>query len=66
MTGEAEEVSPDDFMMSIYDNLLDSGWTLPEIDEMDIFNYFRLLAYRKKNKKKPGSSRKGFIDEVLI
>lgn len=52
-------------MMSIYNDLMENGWTLPEIDEMDIFSYFRLLAYRKKNRKKPGV-RKGYIDEVLM
>lgn len=64
MTGEDEESSPDDFMLSIYSNLLDQGWSMSSIDEMDIFYYFKVLAYRKRTKQ-GGQIRKGYIDQVI-
>lgn len=37
--------------MDMYTNLLKQGWTLPEIDGMDILFYFRLLRYVGKEKR---------------
>ena len=47
-------------MISIYDNLMQDGWTIPQIDEMDIFYYFDIIAYRyeKKFKKKQKESQR--------
>jgi hypothetical protein len=33
-------------MKEIYSQLLEQGWTLNDIDEMDIFYYFDILIYR--------------------
>jgi hypothetical protein len=33
-------------MKEIYSQLLEQGWTLTDIDEMDIFYYFDILIYR--------------------
>jgi len=62
VTGEDEEISPEDFMLSIYSHLLEQGWTMKDIDEMDIFYYFKVLAYRKRTRNK---APKGYIDQVL-
>lgn len=33
-------------MKEIYSQLLEQGWTLNDVDEMDIFYYFDILIYR--------------------
>lgn len=65
MSGEADEVSPNDFMLSIYNDLMENGWTLPQIDEMDIFYYFEILAYRKRTQRDKPKAPRGYIDQVL-
>ncbi|WP_274854028.1 hypothetical protein [Bacillus methanolicus] len=42
----------------LYRNLLKEGWTLNEIDEMDIHFYFELMEEETETKV-------GFIDQVL-
>lgn len=51
-------MSPQDFIDSLYLALLDKGWTLNEIDTMDIMYYLKLL------RKKMGTE-KVYIDEIL-
>ena len=51
-------MEPQDFIDSFYLALLDKGWTLNEIDSMDIMYYLRLLT------KKLGEE-KVYIDEIL-
>lgn len=40
------ELSPFDFIKEIYLDLLEQGWTLKDIDDMDIFFYFDILVYK--------------------
>jgi hypothetical protein len=35
-------------MLSIYLDLMKQGWTLNDIDAMDILYYFEILAYRMR------------------
>jgi hypothetical protein len=60
--GGTERVSPLDFMKEIYLSLLEQGWTLNDIDEMDFFWYLDIMIYRanKEEKKKYTS-----IDKVI-
>jgi hypothetical protein len=51
-------MSPQEFIDSLYLALLDKGWTLNEIDTMDIMYYLKLL------KRKMGIE-KVYIDEIL-
>lgn len=51
-------MEPQEFIDSFYLALLDKGWTLNEIDSMDIMYYLRLL------KRKIGEE-KVYIDEIL-
>ncbi|AGL03659.1 hypothetical protein [Desulfoscipio gibsoniae] len=51
-------MAPQDFMDSLYLALLEKGWTLNEIDSMDIIYYLKLL-----NKKL--GEEKVYIDGVL-
>lgn len=60
--GDTERVSPLDFIKEFYLSLLEQGWTLNDIDEMDFFWYLDLMIYRinKEEKKKYTS-----IDKVI-
>ncbi|UNC91699.1 hypothetical protein [Candidatus Contubernalis alkaliaceticus] len=40
-----------DWMEEFYLSLLKQGWTLTQIDEMDIFYYFKLLRRTEKKQK---------------
>lgn len=51
-------MDPQDFIDSLYVALLDQGWTLNDIDSMDIMYYLKLL--HKKH-----SSKKVYIDHIL-
>lgn len=51
-------MDPQDFIDQFYLALLDKGWTLPEIDEMDIMYYLQLLTRKIE-------SEKVYIDDVL-
>ena len=51
-------MSPQEFIDSMYLALLDKGWTLNEIDTMDIMYYLKLLR-RKMGEEKV------YIDEIL-
>ena len=49
-----------EFIKETYLQLIDQGWALDDIDEMDFFYYMDLLIF-KANKKEP----KHYIDTVL-
>ena len=51
-------MDPQDFMEEFYLALLEKGWTLPEIDAMDIIYYLKLL-------KRKMVSQKTYIDSIL-
>jgi hypothetical protein len=61
--GETEWVSPAQFLLQLYDVLLQQGWTMNEIDEMDIFYYLKVLRYRIGRREHHVTM--GFIDHVL-
>ncbi len=53
-----------DYVYATYNELLNAGWRMQEIDGMDMPGFLRLRAWsisRKTEKKKP---RQRFIDEV--
>ena len=53
-----------DFIFSTYNELLNAGWRMQEIDDMDMLGFLQLRAWdagRKQEKKRP---RQHFIDEV--
>lgn len=51
-------MDPQDFIDQIYLALLDLGWTLNEIDSMDIIYYLKLL-------KRKMDAKQTYIDEIL-
>jgi hypothetical protein len=46
-------------MLEIYCVLFDKGWTLSQIDEMDIFYYFKMISYKNN------VEETAYIDQVL-
>lgn len=51
-------MDPQEFIDNLYLALLGQGWTLSDIDNMDIIYYLRLL-----NKK--AGAREAYIDDIL-
>ncbi|WP_157857747.1 hypothetical protein [Gottschalkia purinilytica] len=53
--------------MSIYDELMDKGISMQEIDEMDIFYYLDILIYRLKRldrQSRKQKNKKVYIDQI--
>lgn len=53
-------------MEPLYAGLMSDGWSMREIEEMDILYFLRVRAYtaRKRVRKEPGKPAKRYIDEV--
>ena len=51
-------MEPQEFIDKFYLALLDKGWTLNEIDSMDMIYYLKLLTRKMKNEKV-------YIDDIL-
>ena len=49
-------MDPQEFIDRLYRSLLKQGWSLPDVDAMDIFYYLQLLRQDMNT---------GYIDEVL-
>ena len=49
-------------MKETYLCLLEQGWTLNDIDEMDIFFYWEVLAYKANKEQEPTA----YIDQVFL
>ncbi len=45
----------------MYCNLLESGWAMAQIDEMDFIAYVRLVAWKARKKQEP---KKTTIDQL--
>ena len=53
-----------DFIYSTYNSLLESGWRMREIDEMDILGFLRIRCWKARQEQKKKEPRRAFIDEV--
>lgn len=51
-------MNPQDFIDNLYLSLLESGWTMNDIDTMDVIYYLKLLGKRAETNKK-------YIDDIL-
>lgn len=49
------------FVEDLYLGLIEQGWTLPDIDGMDILFYFRLLRRKREKGKEPV-----YVDQVAF
>ena len=43
-------------------SLIEKGWTMQQIEEMDICYFFELMAYKRENK---AAEKKVYIDQIL-
>ena len=53
-----------DFILSTYNSLLEGGWRMKVIDEMDMLGFLKIRAWNAKREKKKKEPRRKFIDEV--
>lgn len=53
-----------DFIYSTYNSLLEDGWRMKEIDEMDMPGFLRIRAWSANREKAQKAPKARFIDEV--
>ena len=51
-------------MYSTYHSLLDAGWRMQEIDEMDMLGFLKVRAWNSNRAKEKAEPKQRFIDEV--
>ena len=49
---------------STYNSLLESGWRMQEIDEMDMLSFLRVRAWNAMQEQKKKEPKHAYIDEV--
>lgn len=52
-----------DFIYGIYSDLMENGWKMAEIDEMDMPGFLKIRAYQAKKEEKKKKPCK-YIDEI--
>jgi hypothetical protein len=55
-------MSPLDFLRWLYGMLMEQGWRLPDIDEMDLFWYLDILAYKTADRETEQRTELTYID----
>ena len=50
--------------MSAYNSLLEDGWRMKEIDEMDMLGFLHVRAWKSSRDKEKSKPKAGYIDEV--
>ena len=59
-----ERLTLSDYIYETYNTLLENGWKMGEIDEMDILGYLKVRAWKlQKQEKKNAPKRAEYIDE---
>ena len=53
-----------DFIYSTYNSLLESGWRMRDIDEMDMLGFLRIRAWSAMQEQKKKEPKHAYIDEV--
>ena len=57
-------LTPPEFIYSIYNSLLESGWRMDEIDRMDMPGFLKMRARNARQEQKKKEPRQRYIDEV--
>ena len=57
-------LTPPEFIYSIYNSLLESGWRMDEIDRMDMPGFLKMRAWNARQEQKKKEPRQRYIDEV--
>lgn len=50
-----------DYILQTYNALLDAGWRMNEIDEMDMIGYMKVRLWKAKREAAP---KRAYIDQV--
>ena len=53
-----------DFILSTYNSLLESGWRMKEIDEMDMLGFLHVRAWNAGREAEKKAPRARYIDEI--
>ena len=53
-----------DFIYSTYNSLLDAGWRMQEIDQMDMLGFLKVRVWNCNRAKEKAEPKQRFIDEV--
>ena len=53
-----------EYVYATYNALLENGWRMKDIDEMDMVGYIRLRAWNANREKKKNKPRPNTIDNV--
>ena len=53
-----------DFIYSTYNSLLDAGWRMQEIDQMDMLGFLKVRAWNSNRAKEKTAPKARYIDEV--
>jgi hypothetical protein len=53
-----------DFILSTYNSLLEDGWRMKEIDEMDMLGFLHVRAWSASREKEKTAPKQRYIDEV--
>ena len=61
---ENVELTLPDFIYSTYNSLLESGWRMREIDEMDMLGFLRIRAWKARQDQARQEPVPRYIDEV--
>ena len=61
---EGDRLTLQDFIFSTYNSLLDAGWRMQEIDQMDMLGFLQVRAWTSNRAKEPAAPKARYIDEV--
>ena len=64
MPPEGEGLTLHDFIYSSYNSLLDAGWHMQEIVQMDMLGFLKVRAWNSNRTKEKATPKTRYIDEI--
>ena len=61
---DGDRLTLQDFIFSTYNSLLDAGWRMQEIDQMDMLGFLKVRAWNSNRAKEQAMPKARYIDEV--
>ena len=62
--GDDEKLTLPEYIYKTYNNLLEGGWRMDEIDRMDMPGFLKIRAWNARYEKKKKEPKPRYIDEV--
>ena len=50
--------------LAMYNSLLEGGWRMQEIDQMDMLGFLKIRAWNARKEQKKKEPKRAYIDEV--